>query len=82
MRSSDTNGGDLMPRKGTKLSPEARAKNAEASKRWRAENRVQLSVLLTPEARERYHRLADARGTTVGTMIKTYLDGECEKERL
>ena len=69
-----------MPRKGTKLSSEADAKNKEAIRRWKLENIENLSVGLRKGKRDAYKRLAEARGTSVSNMIQSYMDAEYEKE--
>lgn len=71
-----------MPKKGVVLSPEAAAKQAEAIKRWHKENTEALTIRVPKGERERYKRLAEARGKSVAAIVKDYLAGECEKEGL
>ena len=71
-----------MPRKGTNLSPEAAAKNADAISRWHVANYENLSVCLRKGKRDAYKRLAAIRGTSVSAMIQSYLDAECRKENI
>lgn len=69
-----------MPRKGTVLSPEAKAKQDAAIAAWRRKNMENLSITLKKGKREAYKRLAAARGTSVTGMIQSYLDSEFRKE--
>lgn len=68
-----------MPRRGTKLSPDAAQRNNEAIARWKAENIENLSIGLRKGKRDAYKRIAAARGTSVSAMIQTYMDEECRK---
>lgn len=69
-----------MPRKGTKLSPEAAARQAAGIARWKKENIETINVQVHKGERQKYHDLARSRGTTLSRMILDYLDGELEKE--
>lgn len=68
-----------MPRKGTKLSPSAKAKQDAAISRWKVEHYDNLSVPLKKGKREAYKQLASVRGTSVSALIQNYMDSECEK---
>lgn len=65
-----------MPRKGAKLSPEAKAQQAEAIKAWKLANIENLSIGLRRGKRDAYKRLAAARSTSVSAMIQDYMDAE------
>lgn len=69
-----------MPRKGTNLSPEAKEKNQKAITAWKIENMENLSIGLRKGKREKYKRLAAARGLSVSGMIQQYMDAEYRKE--
>ena len=69
-----------MPRKGAKLSPEAIKKNNEAIVRWKLEHTENLSISLRKGKRDAYKQLAELRGTSVSSMIQTYMDAECRRE--
>ena len=69
-----------MPRRGAKLSPDAVKSNNEAIARWKAENIDNLSIGLRKGKRDAYKRLAAVRGTSVSSMIQTYMDEECRKQ--
>ena len=69
-----------MPRKGTKLSPDAAKKQSAAIAAWHEEKIENLSIGLRKGKREAYKKLAAARGTSVSKMIQTYMDSEYEKE--
>lgn len=69
-----------MPRKGTNLSPEAKEKNQKAITAWKIENMENLSIGLRKGKREKYKRLAAARGLSVSGMIQQYMDAEFIKE--
>ena len=69
-----------MPRKGTKLSPEAAKRQAESIAAYHAEHYANLSLHLLKKKREAYKRLADARGESVSGMIQRYMDAEYFKE--
>lgn len=69
-----------MPRKGTKLSPEAAEKQAAAIRAWQLENMQNLSIALRKGKRDAYKQLAARRGTSVAGMIQAYMDEECRKE--
>lgn len=66
-----------MPRKGTSLSPSAKAKNQQAIVRWKLEHTENLSVSLRKGKRDAYKRLAAMRGTSVSALIQDHLDGLC-----
>lgn len=66
-----------MPRKGTKLTPEAAAKNNAAITRWKLENTENLSICLRKGKRDAYKKLAAIRGVSVSSMIQDYMDAEC-----
>jgi hypothetical protein len=68
-----------MPRKGTRLSPEAAARQNEAITRWKLEHTENLSISLRKGKRDAYKRLAAARDTSVSAMIQDYMDAECAK---
>lgn len=69
-----------MPRKGVKLSDEAKAKNAEATARWHKENTEALSVRVRREQANAYRQLAKIRGQSLTSIIRDYLEDECKKE--
>lgn len=69
-----------MPRKGANLSPEAKKKNQKAITAWKIENMENLSIGLRKGKREKYKRLAAARGLSVSGMIQQYMDAEYKKE--
>ena len=69
-----------MPRKGTKLSPEAAKRQAESIAAYHAEHYINLSLSIRKEKREAYKRLAAARGESVSGMIQKYMDREYRKE--
>lgn len=69
-----------MPRKGTKLSDEAKAKNAAATAKWHRENTEALSVRVRREQADAYRQLAKARGQSLTAIIRDYLEEECRKE--
>ena len=69
-----------MPRKGTKLSPDAAANQAEAIKRWKLENTENLSICLRTGKRDAYKKLAAKRGTSVSALVQDYMDAQCRKE--
>lgn len=69
-----------MPRKGTRLSPEAAARQNEAIARWKLEHTENLSISLRKGKRDAYKRLAQKRGQSVAGMIQAYMDAECAKE--
>ena len=69
-----------MPRKGTKLSPEAAQKQRAAIAAWHGEKIENLSIGLRKGKRAAYKQLAAARGTSVSSLIQTYMDAEYEKE--
>ena len=69
-----------MPRKGTRLSPEAAAKQAEQIAAYHAEHYENLSIGLKKGKRDAYKRLAAARGESVAGMIQAHMDAEYEKQ--
>lgn len=69
-----------MPRKGTKLSDEAKVKNAAATAKWHRENTEALSVRVRREQADAYRQLAKARGQSLTAIIRDYLEEECRKE--
>lgn len=69
-----------MPRKGTKLSPAAKAKQDAAISAWKVAHTENLSVGLRKGKRAAYRELAEARGTSVSAMIQRYMDAEYEKQ--
>lgn len=69
-----------MPRKGANLSPEAKEKNQKAITAWKIENMENLSIGLRKGKREKYKRLAAARGLSVSGMIQQFMDAEYKKE--
>lgn len=69
-----------MPRKGVKLSDEAKSKNAEATARWHKANTEALSVRVRREQANAYRQLARTRGQSLTSIIRDYLEGECKKE--
>lgn len=71
-----------MPRKGTKLTENAAARQREAIKAWHAEHTVAISFRVRKEKQPIYRQLAELRGESLSGMIQTYLDAECEKAGL
>jgi len=71
-----------MPRKGANVSPEAKARNAAATARWHTENTevIKFSIRVKKGCSGAYRELAQKRGQSLASIIKTYLDGECRSE--
>ncbi len=69
-----------MPRRGTKLSPVAAERQAEAIAAYHSEHYENLSLHLKKGKRDAWKRLAEARGASMSAMIQTYMDGEYQKE--
>ncbi len=71
-----------MPRKGSKLSPEAAAKNAAATAAWHKENTsvIKFSVRVPAGSESAYKELAARRGTSLTAIVREYLNAECRKE--
>lgn len=71
-----------MPRKGVKVSPEAKAKNAAATAAWHKENTdvLKFSIRVRAGCSGAYRELAAKRGVSLTSLIRDYLNGECEKE--
>lgn len=71
-----------MPRKGTKLSPEAQARQNAATEAWHRENTEVLKFTIRVRAgcAGAYKQLAAARGTSLAGIIKSYLDEQCRIE--
>lgn len=69
-----------MPRKGVKLSDQAKEKNVAAIKRWHAENTEGLAIRLKKGKRDAYNRLAQARGVSVSALVQSLMDEEYRKE--
>ena len=70
-----------MPRRGTKLSPEAKARQDSATAAWHAENTevIKFSVRLPKGRGNAYRELAKARSQSLTSIVKDYLDSECAK---
>ena len=70
-----------MPRKGTKLSPEAQANQAAATAAWHRENTeiIKFSVRLPKGRGSAYRELAAATGRSLTSIVKDHLDEECRK---
>lgn len=69
-----------MPRRGTKLSPVAAERQAEAIAAYHSEHYENLSIHLKKGKRDAWKRLAEARGISMSAMIQTYMDGEYRRE--
>ena len=69
-----------MPRKGTRLSPEAEKRNADAIAAYHAQHYENLSITMRKGKRDAWKRLAEARGESVSGMIQRYMDSEYEKQ--
>ena len=69
-----------MPRRGTKLSPVAAERQAEAIAAYHSEHYENLSLHLRKGKRNAWKRLAEARGTSMSAMIQDYMDGEYRAE--
>ena len=69
-----------MPRKGTKLSPEAAERQQASIKAWHAENTEKIIFAVRKGKREKYKALAACRGISLSKLIQDYLDAECESE--
>lgn len=70
-----------MPRKGTKLSPEAAEKQAAAIDAWHRENTeiIKFSVRLPKGRGSAYRELAAATGRSLTSIVKECLDEACRK---
>ena len=73
-----------MPRKGTKLSPDAQARQDAAVDAWHKENTeiLKFSVRVRKGCGAAYKELAKRRGCSLTALIRDYLNGECEKENI
>lgn len=73
-----------MPRRGSKLSPEAKEKNAAATAAWHSENTevLKFSIRVRKGRAGAYRELAVRRGKSLTGIIREYLDAECEKENI
>ncbi len=73
-----------MPRKGTKLSPDAQARQNAAVDAWHRENTevIKFSVRVRKGCGEAYRELAQRRGVSLTALIRDYLNAECEKENI
>lgn len=73
-----------MPRRGAKLSPEAKEKNTAATAAWHAENTevLKFSIRVRKNYAGAYRELARKRGRSLTGIIREYLDAECEKENI
>lgn len=69
-----------MPRRGTKLSPVAAERQAEAIAAYHSEHYENLSIHLKKGKRDAWKRLVEARGTSMSAMIQDYMDGEYRRE--
>ena len=71
-----------MPRKGTKLSPEAQARQKASTEAWHRENTevLKFSIRVRSGCSGAYKQLAAARGTSLTRIIKDYLDEQCRLE--
>lgn len=70
-----------MPRKGTKLSPEAQANQAAATAAWHRENTevIKFSVRLPKGRGSAYRELAAATGRSLTSIVREHLDEDCRK---
>lgn len=68
-----------MPRKGTVLSPEAAARQAEAIKKWQKENTTNLCIRVRKDKLEKYKAMAKRLGKPLGTIVKEHLDSLCDE---
>lgn len=73
-----------MPRRGSKLSPEAKKKNTAATAAWHAENTeiLKFSIRVRKGRAGAYRELAARRGQSLTGIIREYLDAQCEKENI
>lgn len=69
-----------MPRKGAKMSDEAKKKNAESIRRWQKEHTEALSIRVRREKADAYRELARRRNQSLSSIIWRHLDEECQKE--
>ena len=71
-----------MPRKGSKLSPEAQERQKAATEAWHRENTevLKFSIRVKSGCSGAYKQLAAARGTSLTRIIKDYLDEQCRLE--
>lgn len=69
-----------MPRHGTKLSPVAAERQAEAIAAYHSEHYENLSIHLKKGKRDAWKRLAEARGASMSAMIQNFMDGEYRRE--
>lgn len=60
--------------------PETLEKQARAQKAWHAKNTEYLNIGLRKGQRNRYRLLADQKGKSLASIVKNFLDKECEKE--
>lgn len=70
-----------MPRKGTKLSPEAQIKQTAATQAWHQEYTevIKFSVRLPKGRGSAYRELAAATGRSLTSIVKEHLDEDCRK---
>lgn len=68
-----------MPRRGTVLSPDAAERQALATREWHAENTelLKFTVRVPKGRRSAYRELAQARGESLTSIVKSYLDAQC-----
>lgn len=73
-----------MPRKGTKLTPDAQARQDAAIAAWHRENTevIKFSVRVRKGCGAAYKELAKRRGVSLTSLIRDYLNSECEKENI
>lgn len=73
-----------MPRKGTKLSPDAQTRQNAAVDAWHKENTevIKFSIRVRKDCAGAYKELAQRRGVSLTALIRDYLNSECSKENI
>ena len=71
-----------MPRKGTRLSPEAAEKQAAAVRAWHEEHTeiVKFSIRVNKGCSGAFRELARRRGQSLTAIVRDYLKSQCEAE--
>lgn len=71
-----------MPRKGAKLSQKAAERQKAAIKAWHEKNTeiLKFTIRIRKGYAGAYRELAAARGESLTSIIRDYLNAECEKE--
>lgn len=71
-----------MPKKGTKLSEEAQARQKAATDAWHKENTevIKFSIRVRSGCGGAYKELAARRGVSLTSLIRDYLNEQCQAE--